>query len=131
MSNPSLAAAPSFSTWPSAMTCRKLVIADLNPELIRAYHTVQQDVETLIDALAEIEAAYLPLSETERKEFYYAQRALQRRPAPRPSPGTRRARSAPRQLIFLNRTCYNGLFRVNASGAFNVPFGRYRQPAHL
>ena len=108
----------------------ELYISDLNPELIRAYRTVQGNVESLIDFLREMEAAYLPLAETERKRFYYAQRDRfnAARPAVNsPSP----AAACPErtaQLIFLNRTCYNGLFRVNASGEFNVPFGRYRRP---
>lgn len=108
----------------------ELYISDLNPELIRAYRTVQEDVEELIIFLRELEAAYLPLAEAERKCFYYAQRDQFN--STRPTAGSAAPAAAcperTAQLIFLNRTCYNGLFRVNASGAFNVPFGRYRRP---
>jgi DNA adenine methylase len=111
-------------------TIPELYISDLNPELIRAYRTVQRDVENLIAFLQEIEAAYLPLAEQERKRFYYAQR--ERFNVTRPSAASSSpAEACPQrtaQLIFLNRTCYNGLFRVNAAGEFNVPFGRYRRP---
>ncbi len=109
----------------------ELTISDLNPELMRAYSTVQQEVEGLIAALQELQGAYLPLEETERRRFYYRQR--ERFNARRPGDSETNGVHVPwpertAQLLFLNRTCYNGLFRVNASGEFNVPFGRYRQP---
>lgn len=112
-----------------AYDLRELIISDLNPALIGAYRTVQEAVEPLIGALREMEDAYQPLTETQRKAYYYAQRErfnatrpLQTCATPEPDP----QRTA--LLMFLNRTCYNGLFRVNAGGAFNVPFGRYRNP---
>ena len=108
----------------------ELYIADFNPELIVAYRTIQRRVEDVISALREIEFRYHPLAEEERKLFFYSQRAqfnadltgfefdsLPRENAERTA-----------QLIFLNRTCYNGLFRVNSRGEFNVPFGRYKNP---
>jgi DNA adenine methylase len=109
---------------------KDLFIADINPELILAYRTIQQAVEALITELTLIEEQYLPLPESQRKAFYYQQRdrynesklainynAFQ-------EPWIKRTA----QLIFFNRTCYNGLFRVNSRGEYNVPFGRYKNP---
>lgn len=106
------------------------VLADANPELVLAYRTVQQAVEPLIACLREMETAYLPLAPAERKCFYYDTRDQFNE--------TRLTTTYDRfqpewirrtaQLIFLNRTCYNGLFRVNSRGEFNVPFGRYKRP---
>ena len=103
---------------------------DRNPELILAYRTLQTDCEPLIERLAHIQAEYHRLSSAEQKDYFYrtraefnAARAALDSPIPRSQAIQRTA-----QLIFLNRTCYNGLFRVNAKGEFNVPFGSYKNP---
>ncbi len=100
---------------------------DRNPELMLAYRVVQDDAAALIVRLQEMEAAYLPLDEDGRKAFYYQirQQFNERRAPVAVSERVERAA----QLIFMNRTGYNGLFRVNSKGAFNVPFGRYKNPA--
>jgi DNA adenine methylase len=109
---------------------KELFIADINPELILAYRTIQEDVEALIDELARIEHDYLPLSEGGRKDFYYRQRELYNERRLEVDydafQSTWIKRTA--QFIFFNRTCYNGLFRVNSRGEYNVPFGRYKNP---
>lgn len=87
----------------------KAVVSDQNPELVETYQVIQRDVESLITILSK-----MPHSE----EDYYRIRAT----APR-LPSRRAAR-----MIYLNRTGYNGLYRVNRSGQFNVPFGRYASP---
>jgi DNA adenine methylase len=87
------------------------LLNDLNEELVHAYRIVQQQVEPLIDLLSTY-----PYSE----EFYYHLRAQD--PAAL-DPVARAAR-----LIYLNRTCFNGLYRVNKQGQFNVPFGAYTNP---
>lgn len=109
---------------------KEYFINDVNSELIMAYKTIQSEVESLIDCLTAIESSYLPLDETARKAFYYKTRAQFNQHGAeldlasfQPQWVTRTA-----QLIFLNRTCYNGLFRVNSKGGFNVPFGRYKNP---
>lgn len=108
----------------------QVFLADINPELILAYQTLQRDVEPVIARLAALQDAYLPLERPQRKTFYYDQR--ERFNAARPQIDFRNYGPAwierTARLIFLNRTCYNGLFRVNASGAFNVPHGRYERP---
>jgi DNA adenine methylase len=93
-------------------------LSDANAELIACFETVRDAPADLVAALTALADAYLPLAQAERRAFYYEQRAGQ--------PCTPVGRAA--RLIFLNKTCYNGLYRVNASGGFNVPHGRYARP---
>lgn len=93
-------------------------LADANADLIQCYATVRDSPEELLAALMEHEAEYLPKDADGRAAYYYEQRAR--------DPEEPLARAA--RLIFLNRTGYNGLYRVNSRGRFNVPHGRYRQP---
>ena len=86
-------------------------LADTNPALIEAYQVIAESVEAVIDYL-----------ETCRhtEDFYYRLRGLD----PDQLDPVRRVG----RLLFLNRTGYNGLYRVNRAGQFNVPFGRYKNP---
>jgi DNA adenine methylase len=103
---------------------------DINPELVVAYTAVQRDPQGLIELLATHRTQYMALDAEGRSAFYYSRRAHYN--AQRGAfnytafSGAWVARAA--DLIFLNKTCYNGLFRVNAAGGFNVPFGRYANP---
>jgi len=108
----------------------EFLIADVNEELILAYRTIKKDVSNLVDILKELQAKYHRLSTNRQKEYFYSIRFHfnERRPFINyrrfhPSWVERTA-----QIIFLNRTCFNGLFRVNSKGEFNVPFGRYKNP---
>ncbi len=100
----------------------RIILADQNPQLIFAWRTIQGDVEALITRLAAMEQAYFALDPRGQRQYFYETRAAFNTGLD-PAPAARTA-----QLIFLNRTCYNGLFRVNAGGQFNVPFGRYKNP---
>lgn len=110
-------------TYPTA----HFVIGDTNPELILAYRTIQQAVEPLICHLAELEKAYHQLSPEEQRAFFYTIRAQFNEPVFPPDYSQPQIERTA-QFIFLNRTCFNGLFRVNAKGAFNVPFGSHKNP---
>ncbi len=104
---------------------------DINPELNILYTAVQHDPQGLIDLLADYRQRYAMLDETARSQYFYAVRSHCNRGRARIdfanfSPAWVERAAA---LIFLNKTCYNGLFRVNATGHFNVPFGKYKQPA--
>jgi len=105
-------------------------IFDISPELILAYQTIQQNVEDLIEVLENFQQTYLSLQEEERKQYFYQIRSDFNKKRHQINfeiySSDWLERTA--QLIFLNRTCYNGLFRVNAKGGFNVPFGRYKNP---
>jgi DNA adenine methylase len=92
-----------------ALQPARAVLADSNPELINCYTIVRDRVEDLITALSTYSYS---------EEFYYLLRAE--------IPQDAVLRAA--RLIYLNRTCYNGLYRVNKQGQFNVPFGRYKNP---
>ena len=95
-----------------------VVLNDASAELMLCYETIRDDLEGLLVALRRHEPHRLDA------DYYYAVRAWDRGPdfARRPAVG-RAART-----LFLNRTCYNGLYRVNRQGHFNVPFGRYKDP---
>lgn len=109
---------------------KEAVIADINPALIATYKAVKENVENLIDYLADMEEKYLSLGEKERKNFYYTKRDEYNRIIA----GNDGLEFRSPQLtgaglfLFLNRTCYNGLYRVNRAGIFNVPAGRYKKP---
>lgn len=115
-----------FQTYP----LRRSIIADINPELILAYHTLQAAVEDLIRLLASFEGSYARLAEPDRRAFYYAMRKRYNAQRVAIDPGQFSNNWVERTalLIFLNRTGYNGLFRLNSHGEFNVPFGRYKNP---
>lgn len=100
----------------------RAIINDVNEDLILCYKTVRDNVEQLIDSLALIETEYHAISKEEkRKEFYLSIRNEY---------NNKRLNDIENAtyFIFLNRTCFNGLYRVNKSGFFNVPFGRYKKP---
>lgn len=90
----------------------RFVLGDANPHLMLCYRTIRDRVQEVMESLLRFENA---------SDAYYAAREQFNNGALAPV-----ERSA--LLIYLNHTCYNGLWRVNRQGAFNVPFGRYRRP---
>ena len=109
---------------------KKAFLFDINRELIVGYKVIQADPSKLISSLKRIGENYLKKTEDERKEYYYKIRDLYNKQMDSfdyenySSDWIDRAK----YLIFLNKTCYNGLFRQNSKGEFNVPFGRYKNP---
>ncbi len=106
---------------------------DANPELVVIYRVVQQEVEALIDALARYAAGYLRLDREGRKAYYYQIREKLNAQRSAVDFDTFSATWIDRAAmhLFLNKTCYNGLFRLNSRGDFNVPHGRYKNPRIL
>ena len=96
-------------------------LTDVNPALIETFEVVRDDPDGLCLALAPLANRYLPAAHADRAVQYYEVRAS--------VPATARERAA--RVIFLNRTCFNGLYRENRSGGFNVPHGRYLRPGIL
>lgn len=94
------------------------IISDSNTQLILTYTALRDDVETVSKALGEHKNKY-------NEEYFYAIREIDR--DKQFFDGLSHAELAAR-FIFLNKTCYNGLYRVNSQGLFNVPFGRYKNP---
>jgi DNA adenine methylase len=93
----------------------RAIVNDANRELINCYQVIKDSPEALIADLKKHE---------NNKDYFYALRDLDRNPEYRDlSPVIRASR-----IIYLNKTCFNGLFRVNSEGQFNVPFGHYAQP---
>lgn len=101
-----------------------LYISDTNIELINAYNVVKTNVNELIDRLFDMQLAYTPMNENDRKQYYYA--ARDRFNVLETNDETKVEKAA--LFIFLNKTCFNGLYRVNKKGQFNVPMGAYKNP---
>lgn len=94
----------------------KAIVNDLNEDLMTVYEVVRDDVEALIESLRKHENT---------AEYFYAIRDIDRdKEAYRSMSKVEKAS----RLIYLNKTCFNGLFRVNSSGEFNSPFGHYKNP---
>lgn len=112
---------------------RECHLFDVNEELVLAYSVVKNDVSGLIDYLGKVSDEFLAKDAAGRKEYYYAMRSLfnSQKEGIDYDRYSRDWIERAGQLIFLNRTCFNGLFRVNSSGGFNVPFGSYRNPTIL
>lgn len=102
----------------------ELYISDINPELINAYKIIKNDVECLISKLNEMQITFLPMAENGRKYFYYSVREKFNSTVLSEESAIEKAS----QFIFLNKTCFNGLYRVNRKGQFNVPMGAYKNP---
>lgn len=89
----------------------KAIISDSNPELINVYQEVAKHVEKIIDKLKDFENT---------EEMFYEVRALDWNSLPTVEAAAR--------TLYLNKTCFNGLYRVNRKGQFNTPFGKYKNP---
>ncbi len=105
-------------------------LCDINEELILTYRVVQKDVGKLIDELEKYSRSYLRLKREERSTYYYGLRwkfNVQRHRTDFSNYSEKWIRRAA-QIIFLNKTCYNGLFRVNSKSEFNSAAGDYQNP---
>ncbi|MGM0619532.1 MAG: DNA adenine methylase [Bacteroidota bacterium] len=108
-------------------------LSDINEELILTYQVVQKDVFKLMQQLEDFSKKYQKLDEKSRIIFFYEIRDefnRNRQLAGYEKYSEKWIKRAA-QIIFLNRTCFNGLFRFNSKGEFNVPAGRYKNPKIL
>jgi len=101
---------------------KKIYLYDINDDLVNCYNAVKTNVHALIRELNKLTKEFLPLSKEPRREFYLRTRSEFNR--------TKHKNSikSSAKLIFLNKTCFNGLYRVNSKNEFNVPFGDYKNP---
>ena len=97
---------------------------DINRDLINCYNVIKQDVELLIEKLNEKEKEFLSIEIDNRQEYFYKIRSEYNAYKIEENLDVKRAS----EFIFLNRTCFNGLYRVNKNGEFNVPCGKYKNP---
>ena len=103
----------------------EMYISDKNLELINTYKSIRDNVDILIKSLKEMEEQYIPLNNEDRKIYYYEKREEY---------NSLKINSEVNNIekailfIFLNKTCFNGLYRVNKKGKFNVPMGAYKKP---
>lgn len=109
---------------------KEFSLFDINEELILSFRVVQNDVEDLIAELMKLEKCYLAKSQAKRQSHYYRVRDKYNEQKASVDFSRYSGDWIPRaaQMLFLNKTCFNGLFRVNKSGGFNVPLGRYDNP---
>lgn len=96
---------------------KKAIINDYNEELINMYQIVRDYPDELIDILKEHE-------DSNSEDYFYTIRSLDRNSEYTHLGDVKRAA----RIIYLNKTCYNGLYRVNAAGQFNTPYGKYKNP---
>lgn len=108
---PFLGSGAVFFHFTALVGARQAVLWDNNRELVETFQAVQQDVGGVIKLLRKYQKQH-------SKDFFLAMREK--------SPTSAAAKAA--RLIYLNKTCFNGLYRVNSRGVFNVPFGRYTNP---
>ena len=100
---------------------KKAVVNDINKNLVTAYSVVKENPYGLISSLSEIDREYRSRDIDGMEEFYYSARDRYNNGGLTPVENAA-------AFVFLNRTCYNGLYRVNKKGRFNTPFGKYRNP---
>lgn len=101
-------------------------ISDINADLINAYTVVRDNIDRLIERLSAMQDEYLPMDTDNRKVYYMANRKQFNETKTIPTVENAIDRAA--LLIFLNKTCFNGLYRVNRKGFYNVPMGAYKNP---
>ena len=104
----------------------EVYISDINAELINTYRAIRDDVDGLINFLKPMEEKFIPIEIEERKEYFYKQRDRFNELKSKENNNVDFEKAA--LMIFLNKTCFNGLYRVNKKGLFNVPMGGYKKP---
>lgn len=97
---------------------KKAIINDFNDELMNVYQVIKENPNGLIKILEKHK-------EANSEDYYYETRALDRTSDYENLSKEEKAG----RILYLNKTCYNGLFRVNSSGQFNAPYGKYKNPA--
>ena len=110
----------------SRFQTKEVLINDINKELINTYSQIKNNCEVLISQLSEIQAIYKNHSTEENKEFFYEKRARYNELKIKENNAANLEKAV--LFIFLNKTCFNGLYRVNSKGLFNVPFNNAKNP---
>ena len=120
---PFIGAGAVFFEFAKNNSFEEYIINDINEKLINLYLVIRDNVEELINELVAIRDEYFSFTEMEDKEKYYYDKRKQFN-------DTKELNTQMAALfIFLNKTCFNGLYRENSNGAFNVPFGKAKNPS--
>ena len=106
----------------SSYNLEQIYISDINKNLINTYNIIKNNHKELVEILSDLENIYLSLNTEMQKEFYYKKRDEYNNMINQYD--TYKAAL----FIFLNKTCFNGLYRVNRNNIFNVPAGKYKKP---
>lgn len=104
----------------------EVYISDINAELINTYRIIRDDINALIEILYAMQNDFIPLDTDNRKAYYMEKRERFNDLKVNGNENINIEKAA--LMIFLNKTCFNGLFRVNKKGLFNVPMGAYKNP---
>lgn len=110
----------------SKYTLKEVYISDINAELINTYHIIRNNIDALIKTLYNMQNEFIPLDTVARKAYYIEKRDRFNNLKDNEKENINVEKAA--LMIFLNKTCFNGLFRVNRKGFFNVPMGAYKNP---
>ena len=104
---------------------KKIYAFDINKNLINCYNIIKDKVDSLVLELKKLEEEYLKLDDKNRKEYYYD---IRKKYNLKNIENEKEALEKTTYFIFLNKTCFNGLYRENRRGQFNVPIGKYKNP---
>lgn len=105
---------------------QEIYISDINAELINTYKIIRDEIELLLERLTVFQSTYIQMDAEDRKELYYLKREQFNDLKINGDETINIEKAA--LFIFLNKTCFNGLYRVNQKGLFNVPIGSYNNP---
>ena len=103
---------------------KEVLINDINPELINTYIHIRDNAEDVISMLSEMQEAFWNMDNEQRKEYFYSKRDRFNELIQEALATEEKAAL----FIFINKTCFNGLYRVNGKGLYNVPMGSYKKP---
>ena len=103
---------------------KEVLINDINPELTNTYIQIRDNVESIISMLSEMQGVFWDMDDEKRKEYFYSQRDRFNELIKQSASTEEKAAL----FIFINKTCFNGLYRVNGKGLYNVPIGSYKKP---
>lgn len=105
---------------------KEVYISDINAELINTYYVIRDNIDSIIHILSMIQDEFIPMDTDNRKAYYLKKRERFNEFKVNTDKNINIEKAA--LMIYLNKTCFNGLYRVNKNGEFNVPMGLYKKP---
>ena len=109
----------------ASYTFEEILINDINPDLINTYIQIRDNIDEMVELLSDLRSNYNDSEQTKKEEYYYIKRDRFNHLRQDANTSTDVERAA--LFVFLNKTCFNGLYRVNKNGDFNVPVGRHKK----